>query len=143
MLSYCRTSLPIRTQEKWSASPAIREAENREGEPMKVSMVINTNPSPQSKTRSVAETAPSAGPGAARVAESKSGVPLGAHASQMSALRFDGPASGTQADGRPIEDAGAAEASVQWARKHILSHPAFAMLAQANSNPESALALLQ
>jgi hypothetical protein len=110
---------------------------------MKVSMLINTNPSPQSQNRSVAETAPSAGQGPARVAENKSGVSLDAPASQVSVLRFDGPAGETQTEDTPIEDAGVAAASVQWVREHILNHPAFAMLAQANSNPESALGLLQ
>jgi flagellin-like hook-associated protein FlgL len=106
-------------------------------------MVINTNLSPQSKTRSLLESAPATGQGPAKSDENKRGVPQDTDAGPVLAMRFDGPASGTQAEGRPIEDAGAAEASVQWARNHIVSHPALAMLAHANSNPESALALLQ
>ena len=109
---------------------------------MKISMVIDPNRDPRSKTRPAAETAPATAPPPAKSVENVRDVSLEADAGSVLALHFDAPASGTQTEASPIEDATAAERGIQWARQSILDHPAHAMLAQANSNPESALRLL-
>ena len=120
---------------------------------MKVSMVTSTNSDPQRKTRSASETAPATAPPPARsTARSVENRPDASasvspntdmDAGLVSVLRFDAQARGAQTDVSPVEDAAAAARIVEWVRQSILGHPAQAMFAQANSNPESALRLLE
>lgn len=108
---------------------------------MKVSMVTSTNSDPQRKIRSATETAPP--PARSTANRPDTSLDVSPDVGLVSVLRFDAQARGAQTDVSPVEDAAAAARSVEWVRQSILGHPAQAMVAQANSNPESALRLLE